>query len=453
MAFDLRTNNLSGIALIDQPGGTIATQENFISTYDYAQLYMPELIPQLHYANGLGRITEFLKFASKEDSYASDQVEHMEINRLHNVLKNVAVVGSTFTSPTAHNLRVGDVVKISDGVIEAQGVVSTVTSATVFVLTNDLAAGNFSFAGNVDVIADFSSRFQKGSSPFDKGKHWNPSPKYNYSHIIKETYEISESNMAHKNWVMTPNGPRWFNTEMERTGTLFDNKVELTTILHNRVVAGSASATAGSALGMKGVVQQIEERGNVINDYITTVDHLSQIAFRAKQQGNCREFTVWADHKQMAYFRVLCAGVNASFVNGAHYGIFNNSMDMALKLDFSSILVDGVTFHFTPWRLLDDPTLLGSSKFLLTAPAFIIIPTGLTDVYENGEAKSKPYLSMRYRRDGNVDRKRKIQIFGLGGTPQKDDKMTANFLTEMTNQVIGANCYFVGRRGASYYTA
>jgi hypothetical protein len=30
--------------------------------------------------------------------------------------------------------------------------------------------------------------------------------------------------MAAKSWVMTPFGPRWFNTEMERTGTLFDNK-------------------------------------------------------------------------------------------------------------------------------------------------------------------------------------------------------------------------------------
>jgi hypothetical protein len=38
----------------------------------------------------------------------------MEIGRLHNILKNVAVLGSTFTSPTAHNLRVKDVM-ISDG--------------------------------------------------------------------------------------------------------------------------------------------------------------------------------------------------------------------------------------------------------------------------------------------------------------------------------------------------
>jgi hypothetical protein len=62
------------------------------------------LVAQLHYQNGLGKITEFLKYNSK-DSYAADSVEHMEIGRLHNILKNVAVLGSTFTSPTAHNRR------------------------------------------------------------------------------------------------------------------------------------------------------------------------------------------------------------------------------------------------------------------------------------------------------------------------------------------------------------
>jgi hypothetical protein len=153
----------------------------------------------------------------------------------------------------------------------------------------------------------------------------------------------------------------------------------------------------------------------------------------------------------MAKFRVLCASVNASFINGANYGMFNNSMDMALKLDFSSIFVDGVTFHFTPWRLLDDPSLLGATQFAATAPAFIAIPTGTADVYENGSTQSKPYLSLRYRRDGAVDRKRQVKIFGLGGTPQKEDKMTANFLSEMTNQLVGANAYFIGRKSAAYY--
>lgn len=450
MAFSLPTNNLSGIAVIDAPAGVIASQANFISTYDYVTQYQPELIPELHYRNGLGRITDFLRITAKESSYASDVITHQEIGRLHNIIKNVAVAGSTFTAPAAHNLRVGDVVKISDASgVMAQGRVSTVTSPTVFVLTND-AVGAFTFTGTVDIFP-FSSRFLKGSAPFAQGHNWNPTPYSNYTHIIKETYEVNESDMAHQTWVMTPFGPRWFNAEMERTGSLFDNEVEMTQILHQRAAATSATVVAGEAAGMKGVVQQVEERGNVANDYIQSIDDLSNIAFRLKQQGACREVTVWSDHAQMKFFRTICAGVNANFLNGGYYGSFMNSKEMALSLDFQSLTVDGVTFHFTAWRLLDDPTLLGSAKFLTSAPGYLIIPSGMTDVMENGMASKKGYISLRYRRDGNVDRKRKVQIFGLGGTPQKDDKMSAYFLSETTNQVIGANQYFVGSRNAAKY--
>ena len=452
MAFDLRTNTILGeVSVIDQPGGVAATQENFIQSYDYAQQYQPELIPKMHYANGTGRITEFLKATGTEGTFASDQIEHMEHNRLMNILKNVAVTASTFTSPTNHNLRVKDVILISDGIIEAQAIVDSITTDKIFVVKFDIAVPTF--GGNVDVIADFSSRFNKGDDAFEEGKNWNPTPKYNFAQIIKDTYNISESNMAHKTWVMTDAGPRWFNFEMERTGVKFDNEIEMTMILHRRAAAGSPSVVAGTPAGMKGVVQQVEEGGNLINDYIETVQDLSDIAYQAKQQGDCREFTVWSDHNQLAKFRILSAGVNSAFLNGAHYGIFQNSKDMALKLDFTSILVDGVTFHFTPWKLLDDPTLLGSPKFKLTSPAYLIVPTGMTEVYEGGNAVSKPYLSLRYRTDGMVNRRRKVQIFGLGGTPQKADKMSALFLSEMTNQLIGANSYFIGRRGAAFYTA
>jgi hypothetical protein len=65
MAFDLRTNNASGFAVIDQPAGVLATQENFISQYDYS--VSTRIVAQLHYQHGLGKITEFLKYNSKED--------------------------------------------------------------------------------------------------------------------------------------------------------------------------------------------------------------------------------------------------------------------------------------------------------------------------------------------------------------------------------------------------
>ena len=62
MAFDLKTNNLSGLAIITTPDSSWrATPENFISLYDYAKQYQPELIPELMYANGKGSILGFIR--------------------------------------------------------------------------------------------------------------------------------------------------------------------------------------------------------------------------------------------------------------------------------------------------------------------------------------------------------------------------------------------------------
>lgn len=451
MAFALKDNNLTGVAVIDQPGGVLATDANFITLYDYATQFQPELIKDLHFANGKGSVTGLLRVISGEKTYASDVIQHGEMQRLHNKLKNVAVVGNVFTSPTAHNLRPNQVIKISDGTKEVQAYVDSITSPTVFVALND-KAGAFGFAGNVDIVADFSNRWNKGTKSFEKGREWSPVFYKNYTQIIKERYDVNESDMAATQWLSTPSGPRWFNLELERTNTLFDNLVEITHFFGERAEDGADSTVAGKPQGMKGIIQQIEERGNVGNDYIQTLADLQAMALRAKQQTDCREYTIFADHTQMNYFNSIAASINASFATGMSYGAFNNDKDMALMLDFRSLYVSGVTFHFTSWALLDDVTLMNLGKFATTGIAYIGIPMGTTTIeLQDGSKAPSPYLSIFNRVLGNVNRKRKAQIFGLGGTPQEDDKMTYLLTNESTNQVVGANAFFVGRRGAAYY--
>lgn len=450
-AFDLRTNNLTGVAVIDQPGGVVATDANFITLYDYAMQYQPELIKELHYANGKGSITGVLSLIAGEKTYASDVIQHAEMNRLHNKLKNVSVVGNVFTSPTAHNLRPNMVVKISDGVKETQAYVDSITSPTVFVALND-KAGTYNFVGTVDIAADFSNRWDKGTGTFVKGRTWNPKTYKNYSQIIKERYDVNESDMAHNIWIQTPDGPRWCNTEIERTNTLFDNIVEITHFFVERADDTADSTAAGVTQGMKGIIQQVEQYGNIANNYIQTLADLQNIAYRIKLQTDCREYTFWCDHTQMNYFNAICAGVNASFLNGAYYGAFNNDKEMAIALDFVSIYVSGVTFHFTSWKVLDDPTLMSGGKFATTGVAFLGVPMGKQTVMDpdTSETHTKPYLSIYNRVKGNVNRKRKVTIFGLGGTPQEEDKMSMLLLNESTNQVVGPNAFFVGRRGTYY---
>lgn len=440
MAFELSLTNALGSAVIDQPGGVAATNGNFTTLYDYATQYMPELVKDLYLNYGSGKITQFLKATSSTDTYASDYIEHGEQGRLMNILKTVTWTGSTFTSPTAHALRVGDKIRMSNGTTEGQATVASITSSTVFVVTNDLTSAYPT--SPVTIIADFSNSFIQGSDPFTTGKTWNPVFYKNYSQIIKETYSVAESKLAQKIWLETPNGPVWVNYDIERTKALFENKFELTQIFHQRAQAGSATVVAGGEPGMYGILETTQTRGNVGTEYIQTIEDLSDIALRIKQQGGCREVTVWSDHKQMAYFRQMMANVNAGYFGGSHYGIFQNSAAMALELNFTSCNIDGVQFHFTPWALLNDPTLYGAADFRQTGLACMIVPMGEMNVSEGGTSVPRPYISVRGRAYDGVDRTMKVDIFGIDGTPQKADKKDVLMLSEQTNQIAGANQLF-----------
>lgn len=448
MAFELMDNNLMGSAVIDKPANVIRSAANFIDPYDYAMVYKPELLPKFHMRFGKQSILGFTRMTGSEGTYASDQIQHGEQNRLHTISKNVAVLGNVFTSPEPHQLRVNDVIRISDGTTEMQGIVTVITSPTVFTALCDTAP-TFAFAGNVTLFSA-SNRFAKGTENFTTGFHWDPAIYQNYTHILKGFYEINDSDRAHDTWLETPDGPMWFNHELANNSRHFDNLAEITHIFHNRAYDAAASTVAGSPRGMKGIIQQVEERGNVGNEYIETIDDWADIAYRIKQQGGCNTYTVYADHQQMYFFNKMAAGVNASFVNGTNYGIFNNSKEMALALDFQSISLLGVTFFITPLRILDDTQFMGAEHFKTTAPAAILVPAGLKSVWENDDKIAKAYLTIRYRKSSFTDRKKQTKLFGPGFTEHKKDTMESHFTQEQLNQVVGANEYFVVRRSAYY---
>ncbi|WP_372473223.1 hypothetical protein AB4865_10375 [Capnocytophaga sp. ARDL2] len=452
----LLEHNLSGgLPIVEDTNALQPTASSFITLYDYTMVYQPDLFKELLFSYGSGSIQEFIDLTTgkRDNSFASDVIKHAEMGRLHNVLKGVTISGNNFTSPKAHGLQPRDVIKISNGSEETQATVQSVTSPTVFVATNDKGSG-FSGFTTVTVLADFSNRYPKGSEAPTRGKVWEPKFRENYPQIIKSFFSVAESDMASTTWLRLPDGThRWFNLNLERNMLLHDNKVELNAILHERVKSGSDTFNADSNnLGMKGLVQIVEEGGNIGNDYIKNLDYLSAIAKRAKIEGTCREFTFWCDHEQMRYFREMCAGLNASFVNGSHYGAFKNDKDMALRLDFSSVHLDGVTFHFKPWKLLDDPTLLGAAGFSNTSLAYVGIPTGQkNEVKIDGVTHLKPYFDVLYKRLGQVDRKKKIKFFGLLGVEQSKDESSVEAITEATTRVVGANNFFVGRRDDSFY--
>ncbi len=430
------------------PSGVIQSAYNFISEYDYAKFYKPELVMKMHPRYGNGLITGFCEITGANDTYEGDKIMHTEQGRLNQILEGVTVLDDVFTTAGGekHNLRIGDTIVISDGTVERQADVMAVNSETEFVAANR-DTGAFGFGGAVSLFA-YTSDFPKGSEGFKQGRQWKPDMYENYTQIIKEYFDVAESDIAHPSWVQTPQGDRWYAYDMERTRILMQNKVEMTHIIGKRAAAGSAAAIAGKA-GLNGIVPTVKTRGNVDNDYIKTLDQLDEITYRIKQQGAGTVYTVWCDMKQMTYFSNMLGGVNKHFDAGANYGVFKNNPKMALHLDFHSFVRNGITFHLTPWKLLDDPTYLGGSKFATTSVACMFVPTGDKQVSENGVTKARPYLSIRSRVGGGVNRKMKTKIFGLFGTETYEDKMAVEYISEQTNQMVGVNEWLIANRPAA----
>jgi hypothetical protein len=450
----LKQNNLTGSSLVS-PSGQLAGAWNYIDPYTYSLQYAPNLTKKIHLQKGKGKLLPFCAIMGALVPFASDEVRHAELGELHEAHTGVSRAANVFTTATPHNLRKGDIVLLSDGTVENQAVVDAIGSATEFTALNKKNAGYEIGLANI-TVSKFSNIWGKGEGNFEQGREDQLEYKTNTPHILKDFYEENESDMAHITWVEAPEypgGEGWYNVELGRTEDAYDNYIELTHLLHERAEAGSDAIAAGYQRGMKGLVQQIEEGGNIGTELITTTDALSDIAFRIKQQGGATVYNWWKDHAQMAAFRKMLAGENAYYTDGANYGMFKNSKENALELGFKGVYIDGITFQCSELRTLDEPELLGSQQLKNTSIQSLMIPAGEANVLEDGDVYSKPYFTIRYRQMNGINRYKKTKFFGGPiGTPHKKDTMEMHIETEMTNQLVGANQFFVFRRGTGIYT-
>lgn len=439
-------NPTPGVQL--SPTGQLATSSNFISSYDYATQYEPDRVLKLHSRYGNGLITGFTRITGAEKPYASDLVKHAEEGRLMQISSGVTRTADAFTTTTAHNLRVGDIVKASDGTNENIIDVTAIGSTTTFTGISRLSGGHSIGTTAISLYA-FSSDFPKGAGGFQVGRTWDPVYYDNYSQIIKEYFDVSESDMAHSVWVKTNAGEFWFNYDMDRTYNMMQNKIELTHIFMQRAEAGSAvaSAATGNNLGMQGIVPTVKSRGNVGNGLIEDLTEMDAVIFRLQKQGVQNSYTVWCDSNQMVAFYTMLGDVNKWADTGANYGTFRNSKELAVYLDFQSFVRQGITFHLTPWRVLIDPTLDGGTGFTGTSIAAMFMPDGQKTVLnDDGAKEDQPYLMIRYRQSSYINRRLRTKIEGLPGNEIDEDKLKVQHIAEQTNQVVGANEYYLVNR-------
>jgi hypothetical protein len=141
----------------------------------------------------------------------------------------------------------------------------------------------------------------------------------------------------------------------------------------------------------------------------------------------------------------MLASQNSYGMGGTSYGVFENSEEMALNLQFTGFRRGSYDFYKTSWKYLNDASTRGGSTGFTTGSDVggVLVPAGTSTVYDQilGTNVRRPFLHVRYRASQTDDRRMKSWITGsVGGAYTSDlDAMEVHFLSERCLCVQAAN--------------
>ena len=454
---------------------------NYITNFDFLNQYLPDTYEKEFERYGNRTVASFLRMVGAEMPTNSDMIKWAEQGRLHTkyvncasaaaAAANTAVITISDTSipglvagQTSIGLRVGQTVMISDNTpgstLSNKGVISIAPTpgANTFQVEY-YEAGGQTF-GNAQTLTVFvyGSEFAKGTVGMQGSLEADDVFFSNKPIIMKDTYQVSGSDMAQIGWVeiQTENGANgylWYLKSEHETRLRFEDYME--TAMIEAVPAGTgsgaetflSSATGGAFphAGSEGVFFAVNNRGNVWGGgNPTTLAGFDSMIQRLDKQGAIEENVIFVNRNFSFDIDDMLAAQNSYGAGGTSYGLFDNDKEMALNLGFTGFR-RGYDFYKSDWKYLNDPTMRGG----LTGGGVngLLVPAGSTSVYDQilGKNAKRPFLHVRYRASETEDRRYKTWITGsAGGAATSDlDAMTVNFLTERAVCTLGANNFFL----------
>jgi hypothetical protein len=446
----------------------------------WAQQYLPDLVAAEAEVFGNRSVSGMLAQVGAEEAMAADQVVWSEQGRLH-LSYNADQDGSTdglFTiDADADGLTTTGVVRVGDTVIvsTATRTVKAYCAGSYNDGTTGLTAGQvqlhpyeaatFILAGIPLSTSDcklfvYGSEYGKGAT--GRGAAVEPSFKSfnNKPIILKDLYEVSGSDASQIGWVEVTgesgqNGYLWYLKAEGDTRTRFNDYLEMSAIESVKNNGANSAVPEGS----EGLFAAITSRGNITTGIngtaATTLSDFDAILTEFDKQGAIEENMMYLSRASALSIDDMLAGLNGGNDGaGAAYGMFDNSMDMALNLGFTGFRRGSYDFYKTDWKYLNDKTTRGSvidaetgdSTNGLGAINGVIIPAGVSSVYDQSLGKNlkRPFLHVRYRASQTESRKLKSWVTGSVGAVTSDlDAMQVHYLSERCLVTQGANNFML----------
>jgi hypothetical protein len=447
---------------------------NYITNFDFLNQYLPDTYEAEFERYGNRSIASFLRMVGAEIPSNSDLIKWAEQGRLHtkytNVVPDSAAASDTalFTIPGSAvcNFRKNQTVFLSSESLaanSAKAVVSNVGTADGLASDSQFEVKFYNASGSPFTITTelvtafvYGSEFSKGTNGMEGSLEAEDSIFDVKPIIIKDTYQVSGSEMAQVGWVevTTENGATgylWYMKSEHETRLRFEDYLEMAMV--EGVPAEDTSAaeaylstnTGGGNAGTKGLFNEIETRGNVwsggnpsaLSDFDTIVQRLDK-------QGAIAENVLFLNRQFSFDIDDMLAAQNSYGAGGTSYGLFDNDETMALNLGFSGFK-RGYEFYKTDWKYLNDATLRGG--LVGGAVNGILVPAGTMSVYDQvlGKNARRPFLHVRYRASETENRRYKTWMTGgAGGAATSDlDAMQVNFLSERALCTMGANNFMI----------
>lgn len=431
----------------------LADPTKYTSLYDFIdEVNAPDVRSQLIKQYGDQGITGFLKLTGAVNSAGTaDEVTYYEEARLHQgqLIAGAVTAGATMTVVTDADAGADDagalVVRVGDILLNpADGKRMYVTEIVAEgddagnsfkVKTLDGAAPAADIADNT-VLPIVGNMFAQGSDQPGRFLQSNVVKRKNDYAIVKEIYEVSGSQATNVGYIDLGGGDyRWYIKSEADTRQRFLDKREMTMLLGEQT-----SAVTGVA-GTEGYFAAIEDRGITTNEVVDSVADLDLVLKQLDKQGAPSEYAVYANTNQFLKLDDMLSNIGA---NGggltASFGAFDNDKDMAVNLGFQSFARGGYTFHKHAWKLLNDPTLLGTDALAASVASGVMIP--IANVVDPKSGNRAPALEMNYKSTNGYSREMEHWVTGggvLGFTNDTKDLAQFNYRSECCLVTRAAN--------------
>ena len=463
MAYSSGTGYANGIPSAFQ----VATQENYVSTIN---VHMPEKAEDFISRYGDQSLTGFLDSMGAMAPTSQRKFEHYEDDFIHQNFKldagaTVAVAGTTVTIDESYSsdgtssgkffLRVGDVVMSPLGELALCTARPANNTATLVAYNSAWAATTTS--QTLIIIGNEwgeSTAQPEGITPV--ANHY-----YNYTMIMKESFDVSGSEATNKTWfkVNDPNtgqsGYLWYLKGEADTHRRFMNYCE-TMMLQGKIATNTNAALqvgqtagsigAGGITGSEGLIEFIRTGNTQTYNQLAgfNLSDFDSMIRTLDQNRGSKENTMWCG---LDLSLAIDDAVAAMFAGGGiSYGAFNGAEEIAVAFGFKSFTRGGYTFHKKTYDVFNYLPMFGADGYNYGGMG-MVIPGDMRKDAASGE--SMPSLRIRYKEAGGYSRKMEHWLTGSAGlaNPTNEiDNMEVHYRTERGFEGFASNRFILLER-------